>query len=438
MDAARCPYRESESGIALIAVLLAMALITVIGAALTAVGVVEYRASINHRSASQALQLADAGAIHALAAMRGPLSQLSYSDLLRGHDGLAGTADDGVLDGFGLDEFDALPDTGVLLGGGRYYVKLQNDDADPSGDPTTDQNDRVVAVCRGETPDGGKAEVRIVLAAPAFPAIVSNGDLLLPGNPDVLGPCAGVHANKTLTALGSPVVDGTVTASDTVILSGTIRDAFGYVVTPGYGPPVEVPEYDIDEHCEEAEYLLHNGWVVTVGPPRDSAEAKGAGHLGWKWQSSTDTYTLSGSQAVTGTHCVIGNVELNGNAGSAGNPLQISLLATGSVQVTGNPRITADHSEGILILAEGDVEIGGVASGSTPSYSGLVYAGAQCQMHGTPSVDGHILCYDAGDPVGAADITIGNEFNGTPTVTYDCSGVRRSTMIASWWESRAR
>jgi hypothetical protein len=430
--------RESESGIALLTVLLAMALLTVIGAAITSVGIVEFRTSINHRSATRALLLADAGATHALALMRGELSEYTYSDLLLGPDGVADTGDDGELIGYGLGDSDLLPDTGVMLGGGRYFVKLENDTNDPSGDPHSDTNERLVAVCRGETPDGGVAEVRALLAAPTFPAVVVNGDLTLPGNPDVLGPCAGVHTNGRLTVSGTPVVDGEVTWSDTIILGGTIRDAAGDVVVPFWAPPVEVPDYDPLEFCDEADYILHDGWVVTIGPPRDSADAKGGGVLGWKWNSGGNTYSLTGNKAESGTYCVLGNVEVTGNAGSTSDPLVITILATGSVKVTGNPVLEADHPDGILIVAEGDVEVGGTASGITPAYAGLVYAGSQCQMHGTPGVGGHLLCDDAPDPLGATNIVTENKLNGTPTVSYDCAGARRRTLLASWWEARAR
>lgn len=428
---------SEQTGIALVAVLLAMALLTVIGAALTAIGVVEYRASKNHRSATRALLLADAGGVHALALMRGPLSHLSYSQILVGEDGLPGSGDEGVLAGHGLGDEDALPDTGVILGEGRYFVTMLNDSGDPGGDPFTDENHRVLAVCRGELPDGGRAEVRMMLAAPSFPAIVANGDLLLPGNPDVLGPCAGVHANGNLTANGSPVVDGFVTATGDLNVSGTIRDAFGFVVTPEYGPPVDVPEHDPLDYCGAADYVLQGGVFIAVGPPRQETEITGAGVLGWKYKAGTQTYTLAGSQAVDGTYCIHGNAEIAGNAGSEGDPLRITLLATGSVKVTGTPKLAADHEDGILIIAAGDVEIGGNASGSTPSYSGLVYTGAQCQMNGNPRVDGHILCYDGADPVGAVNLVTENKFNGTPIITYDCSGERRRTLVASWWESRA-
>ena len=432
-------HRSDESGIALIAVLLAMALLTGIGAGLTAAGVIEFRTSVNHRSATRALLLADAGAVHAQALLRGPLNAYTYTDMLVGADGVPDTDDDGVLAGHGLSGGDALGDTGIYMSGGRYFVTIVNDAADPSGDPFTDGNDRMVAICRGETPDGGRAEIRVMFAAPAFPAIASNGDMALPGNPDILGPCAGTHANGTLTVSGNPIVDGNVTASDTIILSGVIYDAYGNVVEPGYEPPIEIPEYDPLEYCGQAEYVLRDGWVITVGPPRDSVLAgSGPQALGWDWDSGNNEYSLSGNQGEPGTVCAHGNVKISGNPGEDGNPLSITILATGSVQVSGNPKIEAAHPDDIIIMASGDVMISGNPSGITDNYSGLVYAGSQCMVNGNPDVGGHLLCYDASDPVGAMNLVDENKINGNPQFTYDCSGTHRRTLVAAWWENRTQ
>lgn len=429
---------SDRSAIALVAVLLVMALLTGIGAGLTAAGVVEFRTSMNHRSATQALLLADAGATHAQALLRGPLSGYTYTDLLLGADGVPGTEDDGILDGFALAAADALPDTGIVMGPGRYYARLVNDPGDPSGDPFTDTNDRMVAICRGEIADGGRAEVRVMLAAPEFPAIATNGDLILPGIPTITGECGGVHANGTLQIDGNPIISGDVSASDTIILSGVIHDEYGNVVTPRYEPPIEVPEYDPLELCGEAEYVLRDGWVITVGPPRDSVAAGGPSSLGWSYDPLQNLYSLNGSKAQPGTVCAYGNVQMGGNIGKDGAPLGISVLATGSVKVTGTPWIEADHSEGMLIVAGGDLQFGGNAGGSTPNYSGMLYSGGQCQINGTPLVNGHILCYDDLTISGAINLVDENTVNGNPDVTYDCSGTNQRTLVAAWWEVRTQ
>lgn len=431
---------RAENGVALVSVLLALALMTAVGAAVLAVGSVDFQTSTNHRSATRALMHADAGLTHALALLRGPLSREQYTDLLLGDDGMPDTDDDGILAGFGLSATDALPDTGVRFSGGRYFVTLVNDPTDPSGDPFTDTNWRMLATCRAVTDDGGEAEVRGVLAAPNFPAIAANGNLSVPGNPDVMGPCAGVHSNRITTTGGIPTVDGPVTAVDTVMVENVIYDADGNIVTPRSGEaPIEMPDYDPLEYCGDADYILDDGYVITVSTGDSVFTGGGAGGkeaLGWQWVSSDNTYSLSGGKAVPGTVCAMGNVYVGGNTGAEGAPLPISILSTGSVEVAGNPNITASHPEGFLILADGDIKVSGTASGSTPNFEGLLYAGSQCMVDGTPAVDGFILCKDEPDPAGATNLTDENIIKGDPILTYDCTGKRRLALISSWWEAR--
>ena len=429
--------RLNESGLALIAVLLAMALLTAIGAALTAVGIVEYRTSVNHRSATRALLLADAGATHALALMRGPLAGHSYTDVLLGADGMADTEDDGLFVGFDLSSSDVLPDSGIGLGQGRYFVRMVNDDTDPSGDPLTDGNHRFIALCRGETPDGGVAEVRVMLAAPSYPAVAANGDLFVPGTPTITasGPCGGIHANNVITIDGHPIVDGGVSYSEGVVMSGVIRDSYGNEVIPRYEDPITIDEYLPSDFCDDADYKLEDKKLITVAPP-DTAPIAGQKKLGWTWEGSENAYVLNATDAVEGTVCADGNVIVRGNLGAAGDPFRITLIASGSIDVGGTPVIMADHPDGILILAGGDVQIGGNAAATTPYYRGLVYAGSQCQVNGNPVVDGQILCYDDEEDAGFNNLTDENKINGTPTIQYDCNGVRRRTLMSSWWESR--
>lgn len=434
----RCDRISGESGIALLAVMLAMTLLTAIGVALSAVGIVEFRSSINHRSATRALLLADAGATHAQALMRGPLGTLEYDEILLGADGIGNTADDGLFMGFGLTAEQELPDTGVVLPGGRYFVRMENDPYDPSGSPFIDDNWRFVAVCRGVSRDGGEAEVRVMLAAPNFPAVATRGDLYLPGDASILGPCAGVHANRIIDVSGHPTVDGPVTATDTVLVSGTIRDASGSEVEPGYQPPIEIPQYDPMDFCGPADYVIRNGYLVTVGTPDDSVSIMTSKELGWQWDASENSYVLSANDAVEGTVCAMGNVRVNGNLGVPGDPFEISLVATGSISLGGTPVVQADHPDGVLLLAGGDLQVGGNAAGTTPYLQGMLYAGAQCQVNGTPIVDGYILCYDDPDPPGANNLVDYNKINGNPQITYDCTGKRRLTLAAAWWETRTQ
>jgi hypothetical protein len=97
---------------------------------------------------------------------------------------------------------------------------------------------------------------------------------------------------------------------------------------------------------------------------------------------------MVGAAGSPGTYCVTGNASITGG-GAAGAPMSLSVLATGSIALAGNPYLLPDHPEGILLMAAGDVSVGGTP-GST--YSGLVYAGAQCAAAGNATLSGQLLC----------------------------------------------
>ncbi len=118
--------------------------------------------------------------------------------------------------------------------------------------------------------------------------------------------------------------------------------------------------------------------------------------------------------------------------------MSMTILALGSVEVSGNPRLQAAHPDNILIMATGDVMINGNPYASGDNYSGMVYAGSQCMINGNPNVGGYLLCYDAPDPPGALNLLDENQVNGNPRFTYDCSGLRRRTIVTSWWEARTQ
>ena len=60
----------------------------------------------------------------------------------------------------------------------------------------------------------------------------------------------------------------------------------------------------------------------------------------------------------------------------------MSVIATGSIRIEGTPYMVADHPDGILALAGGDLYLAGNAAAGATSYSGLLYARAQCLRDG--------------------------------------------------------
>lgn len=426
-----------RAGIALPAAIGALSALAVLLMGLLIIVDLNAKTGINRRSAVRALQVAEAGASHTLALLRGSLVATSYTNLLRGSDGAASTADDGVLSGFGLPAADAIPDTGRTMAQGRYLITLVDDPADPVAAAATDGNNRILARCRGITPDGGSAEIRMTIGSTPFPGVVTDGTLLVDGNPKVYGACGSIHANQIVVVSGNPNVSVGITASDTVKVSGHVEDSTGNTIKPlSNQPPIEIPHLEPADYCDDADYVLHaDGKFETVGPPNVIQNAYGNEINGWKLASTSPVkWDVSGSSMAAGTYCVTGNVKISGNpAGPSGTDLPLSILATGSVEFSGNPQIAPDHPDGIAVIAGGDISLSG--NPSSLGYEGVFYSRSQCMISGNPTIIGQVICDDEPNASGTENLVSENKLNGDPTITYNCGGmfggVRR---VLSWFQ----
>ncbi len=100
-----------------------------------------------------------------------------------------------------------------------------------------------------------------------------------------------------------------------------------------------------------------------------------------------------------------GNVELNGNVGGNGNPLSVTIFATGSVSVSGNTNITANLRNlqtpnlppfiqiDALIFAVEDVQVRGDFAASI-AFTGITYAGEAVNLSGNGSINGQVIAYN--------------------------------------------
>ena len=437
--ASRSP-RGGRDGIALATALFSLLVVTVLAQGMWTIARLNNFSAVNREDAARALNLAEAGVAHALGLLNSPLEDTTLTSLLQGSDGTTGTADDGLLIGHGLPTADVIPTEGIAMEGGTYYVTLIDDPADSDGDPLTDSNSRILARCTSVTDGEGSASIDVVIGVPQFPALASNGDLTISGNPEILGPCGGVHANNVVIVTGTPTVQTQISASDSVEVSGHINQAGGGQSTPlNHQPPVEVPDLDAMDYCDTSDFILRaNGYFVTVGPPRDSVDTEDGKVHGWTYGNDNPVeWVLSDNSTAGGSYCVEGNVVISGNpSGPGGTPIPLSLFADGSVKYSGNPTITAAHPTGALIMANGDVIISGNPSGSEDNYNGLIYAQSQCQLSGNPTLGGQMLCRDDPNPPGAEDYADENKISGNPTIRYNCGGMLvGARRILSWYQT---
>ncbi len=429
--------RLGSSGIALPTALGALIATGVLVSGIWVIVDLSSKTAVNRESSVRALQIAEAGAAHAQALLRGALEATDLDQLLIGSDDIPDTDDDGGLYGYGLPAADEIPLAGRAITGGTYFVRLVDDPADDDTDPFNDTNFRVLAQCTGWTDDSAMARVDVVLGVTPLPGMVTGGSLTIAGNPEIIGDCGAAHANQIVVVSGNPIIENGVTASDTVTGSGSITDPNNQPVVPlSHQPPIEIPDVDIAEFCSGANYVLQdNGMILDVGTNTLHDGITGWG--GFKRSSSSPVIWVDdGNTMNEGKYCAQGNVKISGGLGSPGNPVALSLISEGSVEISGNPYLTPYDPDGSLIVAAGDVSISGNPSGGADSYAGLIYAGAQCKVSGNPQLTGNLVCNDAPNPAGSVEYAAINEISGHAKIIAECNNfLVGSARVLSWSQS---
>ena len=142
---------------------------------------------------------------------------------------------------------------------------------------------------------------------------------------------------------------------------------------------------------------------------------------GWKW--SGGTYTTDSNDVASGVYCMNNDVEVANQLGSPSTPLALTILTTKLVTIPGDPYIVPAHSDSILIVASGDVKLNGSPLSGDQNFEGLVYAGSQCDISGTPVMHGQLVCRDDTNPLGSEDWVTETKISGDLELTYSCGGL---------------
>jgi hypothetical protein len=287
---------------------------------------------------------------------------------------------------------------------------------------------------RGEGYYGGESVLSLSLTPPTTSgntALMFNKDLGIGASPSLLGECGGIYAGGDLDNNGKMVISDGVATAGAVIGNGTFEDPDGNPVTASEGvAPQEVPVLDPLDYCGEADYILRGGWHIDAAT-MDSVSMKGSGFAGWKYSMSGGSTPIYDAQQTpaSGTYCVYGNMQSTTNLGKGepGGMLALSIIATGGIAIGGSPFLVADHSEGWLLLAGGDLDLSGKGEIGYSNANGHLYGGSQCQIGGTPIIIGQVTCRDDPDPPDAKDYAKESKINGNLSITYDCGGTAPST-----------
>jgi hypothetical protein len=357
-----------------------------------------------------------------------------------GRIGIAGWTPADDLDRDGHPDFGERGVAPVPMAGGSllaYTVFSQGDGFDNNGDGQVDEPAEagfvtVVALGRfgsSVTSISAKGKFTDLFAPPLSPtwspdaAMLCGGNLGITGTASFAGAQADVHANGTLTLSGTCSVSGDATAAEGLSRSGSASVSG---IADGNAPRAAIPYVHPPSIRSEADFVLladgrvQDRWENVIHDAARSGSFRGWTPVAGGWRFSGNgqdpalargVYYVCGDAAIAGT----GQSVSVGNSGGGTQTFFLSVIATGSVQVSGNTRLQACHPAGLLFVAGGDLRVTG-----TPSldqlFQGVLAAHEQVHIGGTPEIQGAVVAQDGGRSAG---LNTENLVPGTPLITYD-------------------
>lgn len=234
-------------------------------------------------------------------------------------------------------------------------------------------------------------------------------------------------------------MSGDLSTTGSVTGGKVVRNPDGTPKSPLTGEsPMPVPDLNPLDFCGNANYILRtDGYVLRVSDGT-LHDARSTEKFGFKRSGTSPLmWDHKGSLAVRGTFCAHGNVKVGDEFGTPSNPFSFSLIATGSIQISGNPYIKPASVDSILLMAGGDLQISGNPTGSATSFEGLIYAGSQCQIKGNPRLRGQLICKNKPNPAGSENWVTQNVISGNPEIIYDCNGRMSGIRRISFWAQPA-
>lgn len=430
--------RPSERGVALVAVLLLLLVMSALAAALGVSGNTETLVARNHEALAQARASAEAGLNEAVEAAVDYLRAIDPANIPATVDALL--ADPTPL-GITFDGFTVLDEDGDPQVG--YELSFSDDSGlGEDGDPSHDVNKTLMIRATGY----GQGESSVVLEALIAPvelgAIVVDGDLDISGNVHITGSDADVHANGDLTIDGSVTVDsGGMTAS------GTYDGP-----PPGYGGAAKkpLPQIRAEDYKDRAGYVLSDDGLIVCNAaggctdPDMVSYAYGAticdtgnggngcrADYGWEFDGSAGWSIGTSGNPINGTFYVEGAATISGSPGTPEDPLDITVIAEGSIDISGNPNLTA-HSDELLFVTDGDLDMSG-SPDTTTDVQGQVLVHEQVSLSGTVTIGGQLVIENATSEDPLVEY---NSISGNVTIDYNGTLGTNQFFVTGWREVR--
>ena len=358
--------RRHERGSALIGTLLLLMMMSALGAALSVNSRTETLISSNQWSAAQAQAAAEAGLNHAVEIVTTNIAQwqtngfASVGDaldgLLLGPDVASGTEQTDA-DNFSLAAeagWGVVPGTRIPIAGAtnvEYEAIIMDDDADApdeDGDALNDLNGTLIIQATGYAAGGSKVVLEARISSLALPALLTDADLKVKNNTEIIGSAAGIHTNGDLEIDANADVTGTLTASGDF-------DGNGEHAGSGSVPQVPIDPIHAVDYRDRADFILTSGGEMTdlAGTVLCPATAETCNE--WEFDSGTGEWKIGQDNPPAGTYYVEGDVDIT-NTGK--NPqAQLSVIAEGSIDIHGgNTDIVSDDPDYLFVM-DGDLRV---------------------------------------------------------------------------------
>lgn len=453
---------KSEDGFALVLVLLALLVVSGLASAMVTSGRTEVIISTNQERAAQARAAAEAGLNHAISvtityvqswqALGFANSSAAMTSLLIGPDANPlTTADNGSLETRAtLPNGIPFPPAVIVLDGAintSYEARVMDED-DPmrglsgadqvrvgeTGNAALDSNGRIVVRSVGYAAGGTTATLEASVGPIILPAIVTNDDLTISGNPTIDGANGSVHSNGNLTISGSPNISENATASGSYSTSGS-PDIGGQ--SGGGRPNLTIPPVNAADHRPLADFILQaDGRMVTqagVEICNASVDNNACRPIyGWRYSAAGPSWDMNDNAVVfTATYYAEGDVSISASPGSAATPLAITIIAEGDIEITGNPDLRPDQPE-LMFVTNQDLRIAGTLA-QPIAFEGQMLVREQLSISGHPSLAGQILVQNVPS---VSNVVLTNSISGNPTITYNGIVGTNTFVVVGWREIR--
>ena len=225
----------------------------------------------------------------------------------------------------------------------------------------------------------------------------------------VTGTHGNVHTNGNVDQGGNAAnIDGSLTATGTYTAHHNWEPGgeFG-----GGREAINVPNILAQNYISLADFILHSDGSITNGNGSSCGKTCPTG-----WTFGSGTWDL-GNDAPTGTFYVEGPVVISGNPGKKGAEIALSIIAEGSIKVTGTPKLKPENADKIQFVTNGDLTMAGNTDLDDPTnVDGQIFVREQIKISGNPEFQGRITVQDV--PSVFNDETE-NVISGNPTITYN-------------------